>query len=95
MEILKNPNFDFLGRAKYFAVLSALLVAGGIYVIMGPTVGAIITIMLTESLRIAIGVSMVGLDTTIYGILLVLFIIFLPKGIVGGFLDWRARRRGA
>jgi preprotein translocase subunit SecF len=33
MEILKNPNFDFLGRAKYFLVLSTLLVAGGIYMI--------------------------------------------------------------
>ncbi len=33
MEILTNPNFDFLGRAKYFAVLSALLVAAGIYAV--------------------------------------------------------------
>jgi preprotein translocase subunit SecF len=33
MEILKNPNFDFLGRAKYALVLSALLVASGIYAI--------------------------------------------------------------
>lgn len=33
MEILKNSNFDFLGRAKYFIVLSALLVAAGVYVI--------------------------------------------------------------
>jgi preprotein translocase subunit SecF len=33
MEILKNPNFDFLGPAKYFLVLSTLLVAAGIYMI--------------------------------------------------------------
>lgn len=33
MEILKDSNFDFLGRAKYFLVLSGLLVAGGIYAI--------------------------------------------------------------
>ncbi len=33
MEILKNPNFDFLGRAKYALVLSALLLAAGIYAI--------------------------------------------------------------
>jgi preprotein translocase subunit SecF len=32
MEILKKTNFDFLGRAKYAFVLSALLVAAGIYV---------------------------------------------------------------
>jgi preprotein translocase subunit SecF len=33
MEILKNPNFDFLGRAKYGLVLSILLVGAGIYAI--------------------------------------------------------------
>jgi len=33
MEILKNPNLDFLGRAKYFAIVSLLLVAAGIYTI--------------------------------------------------------------
>jgi preprotein translocase subunit SecF len=33
MEILKNPNFDFLGRARYLLVVSVLLVAAGIYAI--------------------------------------------------------------
>jgi preprotein translocase subunit SecF len=33
MEILKNPNFNFLGRARYVIVLSVLLVAAGIYAI--------------------------------------------------------------
>ena len=33
MEILKNPNLDFLGRAKYALVLSAILVGLGIYAI--------------------------------------------------------------
>jgi len=35
MEILKNPNFDFLGRARYLAIVSALFVAGGIYAVAG------------------------------------------------------------
>jgi preprotein translocase subunit SecF len=29
MEIIKNPNFDFIGKAKYFVVLSAVLILGG------------------------------------------------------------------
>ncbi len=29
LEILKNPNFDFLGKAKYFISLSLLLIVGG------------------------------------------------------------------
>jgi preprotein translocase subunit SecF len=31
MEIIKNPNIDFLGRAKYFIVLSALLIGAGAF----------------------------------------------------------------
>jgi preprotein translocase subunit SecF len=30
MEIIKNPNFDFLGKAKYFVVLSVLLILAGV-----------------------------------------------------------------
>jgi preprotein translocase subunit SecF len=30
MEILKNPHFDFLGKARFFVALSVLLVAGAI-----------------------------------------------------------------
>ena len=30
LEILKNPNFDFLGKAKYFIGLSLLLIFGGL-----------------------------------------------------------------
>jgi len=67
-------------------------IAGGMFVAFGPTVGAVITILLSESLRVLIGVSMVGLDNTIYGLMLILFIIFLPKGILGGILDWREKR---
>jgi preprotein translocase subunit SecF len=30
MEILKNPNFDFLGKARYFILASLLVIAAGI-----------------------------------------------------------------
>ena len=33
MEILKNPNFNFLGPAKYFVVLSVLVVAASVYAV--------------------------------------------------------------
>ena len=61
-------------------------VVGGIYVALGPTVGAIITIMLAEGLRIGFGTKAVGWDNLVYGVLLVVFIIFLPKGILGSLL---------
>jgi preprotein translocase subunit SecF len=31
MEIIKNPNIDFLGKARYFVALSLLLIAAGAY----------------------------------------------------------------
>ena len=62
------------------------VVVGGVYVALGPTVGAIITILLAEGLRIGFGTKAVGWDNLIYGVLLVLFIIFLPKGILGSIL---------
>jgi preprotein translocase subunit SecF len=30
MEFLKNPNFDFLGKTRYFVAASALLILGGL-----------------------------------------------------------------
>jgi branched-chain amino acid transport system permease protein len=71
------------------------VVVGGIYVRMGPTIGAVITLLLAETLRIFFGTKAVGFDNLVYGILLVLFIIFLPKGIVGSLLDLRWLRRDA
>ena len=63
------------------------VVVGGVYVSLGPTVGAVITILLAEVLRISFGTRAVGWDNVVYGVLLVVFIIFLPKGILGSLLD--------
>jgi branched-chain amino acid transport system permease protein len=68
-------------------------VVGGVYVALGPTVGAIITILLAETLRIWFGTKAVGWDNLIYGVLLVVFIIFLPKGILGSLMDRLRFRR--
>ncbi len=70
------------------------VIVGGLYVSLGPTVGAIITIMLAEVLRIGFGTKAVGWDNLVYGVLLVVFIIFLPKGILGSILE-RIRTRRA
>jgi len=69
------------------------VVVGGIYVSLGPTVGAVITILLAEVLRISFGTRAVGWDNLVYGALLVVFIIFLPKGILGSLLDLTRRER--
>jgi len=68
------------------------VIVGGLYVSLGPTVGAVITILLAEVLRIGFGTKAVGWDNLVYGLLLVLFLIFLPKGILGRILE-RVRLR--
>lgn len=62
-------------------------IAGGMFVMLGPTVGAVFLLALSEGLRILIGNQIHGLDLLIYGALLVFFIIYMPKGILGELLD--------
>ncbi len=68
------------------------VIAGGMFVQLGPTVGAVFTLALTEALRVAIGHTIPSLDGLIYGLLLVLFIVYMPKGILGQALALGARR---
>jgi len=71
------------------------VVLGGMYVLLGPTVGTALTIALSECLRIVFGLKFIGMAETIYGLLLMLFIIFLPAGIYGSLRDLLARRTPA
>jgi branched-chain amino acid transport system permease protein len=63
------------------------------FVMLGPTVGAAFKLLLSEGLRLAFGNKYPALDTTIYGVMLVLFIIYMPKGILGAALDLFKPRR--
>jgi branched-chain amino acid transport system permease protein len=71
------------------------VVLGGMYSLLGPTVGTSLTIVLSEYLRIYFGVKHIGMAETIYGLVLMLFIIFLPSGIYGSLHDLLRRRRTA
>lgn len=94
---------DTIGGVGISLQIVFAVVVGGIYSMLGPTVGAIITIMLAEVLRISIGTATVcvtsdiclnaaGVPLLIYGVLLVTFIIFWPRGIVGALEDWWSAR---
>jgi branched-chain amino acid transport system permease protein len=80
-----NPE-TVSGIAVSLQIVFAAIV-GGTYTAVGPTVGALLTISLNEGLRVAFGTNFIGAANTIYGILLVLFIIFMPRGIVGTIQD--------
>jgi branched-chain amino acid transport system permease protein len=68
------------------------VVLGGMYSLLGPTVGTALTIALSEYLRVVFGVKFIGMAETIYGLLLILFIIFLPSGIYGSLRQLLRRR---
>lgn len=80
-------------------------IAGGMGLLLGPTVGAVFTQLLSEGLRVAIqgsetlsallGTRALAVDMLVYGVLLVLFIIYMPKGILGTVLDRLERERSA
>ena len=74
------------GIAVSLQMVFAVIVGGALRLARADG-GAIITIMLAEVLRIGFGTKAVGWDNLVYGVLLVVFIIFLPKGILGSVLD--------
>jgi len=70
------------------------VVLGGMYSLLGPTVGTALTIALSEYLRIVFGIRFIGMAETIYGLVLIVFIIFLPSGIYGSLRGALRRRSG-
>ena len=71
------------------------VVLGGMYSLLGPVVGTALTIALSEYLRIYFGIKLIGIAETIYGLMLIMFIIFLPAGIYGSIRDALFRRHQA
>ena len=86
-------NPDTMGGIGVSLQIVFAVIAGGMFVQLGPTVGAVFTLLLAEGLRVAVGNDVHGLDSTIYGLMLILFIIFMPNGILGKILELRARNR--
>src|SRR5262249_1309906 len=78
------------------------VIAGGMGVLLGPTVRPLFTPVLPHGLHVLIpgsatlksllGSSAIALDQMIYGLLLVLFIIYMPAGILGTLANWWRRR---
>ena len=81
----------FIGPAEAevvhtFDIITYLLV-GGIGTLMGPLVGTMAITWLTQAVQ-----SFEEYRMIVFGTLLVLLVIFMPKGVVGTFLTWRGRR---
>lgn len=76
-----NPN-TLSGIGISLEIVFAAIV-GGMYAAPGPTIGAILIIAFREVLRTYFGTDLAGLAESIYGLLLIVCIIFMPRGIWG------------
>jgi branched-chain amino acid transport system permease protein len=76
----------------------ALIVAlfGGVGTAWGPIIGSAILIPLAETLQAELGDRLPGIQGVVYGIAIILVILFAPEGVYWRVRDlWAARRRPA
>jgi len=91
-QYLAYANPDTLSGIGVSLRIVFAVVLGGMYSLLGPSVGTALTIALSEYLRIYFGIKLIGIAETLYGLALILFIIFLPAGIWGSLAAaWRRR----
>jgi branched-chain amino acid transport system permease protein len=76
-----SPDFFTLTQSVNMVLM---VVVGGVATVAGPVIGAITLTVLLELFNIAQGYKMM-----VYGLFLMLFIVFLPKGIMGLFHNGR------
>ncbi|MDF1569549.1 MAG: branched-chain amino acid ABC transporter permease, partial [Spirochaetaceae bacterium] len=75
--------------ADYTLLPLAMALLGGIYGTWGPVVGALILGVVAEYLKLFIPYG----HLIVYGIIIILVILFMPRGFVGLFGDLLAHRR--
>lgn len=78
-----DPHSVFPMMLSIQVVLLAIL--GGVGTLFGPLVGALILIPLSEFTRIYIGGTGSGLDLIAYGLLIIVFAVLQPRGVMGLF----------
>lgn len=84
-----DPSSSFgIGRSIDFVLVAII---GGMGTVWGPVLGAILIQLLHNELSGALGSSGAGLYLVVYGVLMIVVVLFFPKGLVGG-LDVVRRR---
>jgi branched-chain amino acid transport system permease protein len=78
-----EPHSEFSINVSINLALTSMV--GGLGTIVGPAIGSFLLIPLQEFLRIWIGSSFQGLYFVIYGALLILVVMFMPRGIIEFF----------
>jgi len=82
--VLGPSNFAF----AYLAQVLAIIMVGGSRTFWGPVVGSIILVPLPEMFRLFERYRLI-----VFGLLLIITIIYAPKGVVGFFNEYADRRK--
>ena len=78
------------------SILIFLFVAlGGVGTFWGPILGALVLVPVGELIRFFLGAQVPGLNTAVYGVIVVLVVVFMPQGAVGWWRERRAALRSA
>ncbi len=90
-----DPGIAFGPSTSVEALVGAII--GGMGTLWGPALGALVLHLLAEVTRNLFG-QLPGLNMVIYGVVLVLIVMFLPRGLAGLVQSvrdvWKARRDG-
>jgi branched-chain amino acid transport system permease protein len=94
-----DPDLAFGSSVSIQAILPAVI--GGVATIWGPAIGAVVlgplsdvtaTLLREPPAFLSFLQGRAGLDIILYGILLILIVLLLPKGIYGAVRERWARR---
>lgn len=80
-----GPDIGYINIT--FDILTYLIV-GGIGTLSGPVIGTIIIVWVSQQLQFLQDYRMM-----IFGPILTLLVIFYPRGISGGFIEWKMKRQ--
>jgi branched-chain amino acid transport system permease protein len=73
--------------------LALMTIMGGIGTILGPLIGALITIPLQEFLKDWLGSFGAGAHLVVYAAILILIVMLLPEGVVGAWRNFRTKSK--
>jgi len=87
-----DPDVGFSIHVTIESQIATIL--GGMYSLAGPVLGSIAIVALSEATRLGFG-SYEGVSQLTYGIVLVLGVLFMPRGINGVWKSLMARKGAA
>lgn len=71
--------------------MALMSIIGGQGTVLGPVIGAFFLTPVSEVLRSELGGKLVGLHLVIYGLVLILAVLYLPKGLLAPLSRWARR----